>query len=397
VPRFPSISSPASALPASIFARLVDRLAHHKGPTYPFHIGDTHLLPPSPGRVEEIDWGDARGDLYRYGAPAGDAALIEAIVAKLAAKNHITARPSQLQITAGATHAFACCARAILDQGDEIILLAPFWPLFRGHVLQLGARPIEVPFTSELYARPDADPRALIEPHITPRTTAIYLITPNNPDGKVLGARELSAIADVARRHDLWVLADEVYEDYPFTGEHRSIAALPGMAERTLTVYSFSKAYAQAGLRVGYVVGPEPIMIAVRRLANHSIYNVPRAMQAAALAALRDGASFLTDARTAYREARDLAVAALRGRLRFAIPDGGSYLFVDFTAHLAPRERAIDALERLAAEGILLAPGDAFGESYGVWARLCYTAVPRDTLEAGLAKMAALLPLVGDG
>ncbi len=393
MPRFPSISAPASALPASIFARLASRLAHHRGETYPFHLGDTHLLPPDAGRVEKIAWGDEPTHLYRYGAPAGDAALIDALCAKLAAKNGITAKPSQLQITAGATHAFSCAARATLDQGDEVILLAPFWPLFRGHVLSIGARPVEVPFTSRLYADPTLDARALIEPHITSRTSAIYLITPGNPDGKVLGARELEAIADVARRHDLWVLADEVYEDYAFDDRaHVSIAALPGMAERTLTVFSFSKAYAQAGLRVGYVVGPEPIMLSVRRLANHSVYNVPRAMQSAALAALTTGATFLRDAREAYRTARDLTVHALRHHLPLHVPDGGSYVFVDFGPHLAPGERAIDALERLAAEGILLAPGDAFGEAYGNWARFCYTAVPRDRLSAGLAKIAAVVP-----
>lgn len=400
MPRFPSISAPAASLPASIFSRLVERLARYQGETYPFHLGDTHFLPPDMSRLERIAWQETvtPNHLYRYGTPSGDAELIDAIVQKVAAKNDLLVGPGCVQITAGATHAIFCAARALLDHGDEVLLLAPHWPLIRGHIMALGAKPIEVPFSSELAASAAAggDLRTLIEPYITPRTAAIYLITPNNPDGKVMGERELAAIADVARKHDLWVLADEVYEEYTFDGRaHRSIATLPGMLERTLTVFSFSKSYGLAGLRVGYVVGPESLIASLRKLANHTIYNVPRAMQAAALAALRGGAPFLAAARADYQAARDATLARLT--LPCGVPEGGSYVFVDFTPLLGPGQQAIHILERLAEEGILLAPGDAFGAKYGTFARLCYTAVPRSRLEAGLEKMAAVLPSVVRG
>lgn len=390
-PRHPDLSGPAGALPASIFARIVEQLARHQGEVFPFHLGDTHLSPPESARLDALRWDEAGATrLYSYDKPAGDPRLIEAIVAKLAAKNGIQAAPPQIQITCGATHAFACATRALLDPGDEVLLLAPYWPLFRGHVLSVGARPVEVPFSQLLYADPGADPLRLIEPYVTPRTAAIYLITPNNPDGKVFGERELGAIAELARRAGLWVLADEVYEEYVFDGRrHLSIATLPGMAERTLTVFSFSKTYAQAGLRVGYVVGPPAVMPAIWKLANHTVYNVPLAMQRAALAALEHGAPFVDRAREEYRQARDAALA--RVGLPCAAPEGGSYLFVNLERYVRAGETAIAVLQRLAAEGILLAPGDAFGRTYSTWARLCYTAVPRGRLEAGLDRMAAVL------
>jgi len=190
-------------------------------------------------------------------------------------------------------------------------------------------------------------------------------------------------------------LADEVYEDYAFDGRaHVSIATLPGMAERTLSVFSFSKSYAQAGIRVGYVAGPATAMHAIRKLANHTVYNVPRAMQRAALVALQTGASFLVDARAEYTLARDLAQRKLT--VSHYAPEGGSFVFLDLSAWLAPNEDAMTVLEALAAEGILLAPGSAFGADYACWARLCFTAVPRQALSSGLERLSAALARVAE-
>jgi N-succinyldiaminopimelate aminotransferase len=373
-------------MPASIFARLVEKLPADKQGVFPFHLGDTHLMPPERSRLDALAWDPAA--LYGYGPPPGDVSLIEAVRAKLAAKNGIHVSAAEIQITAGATHAFSCATRALLEPHDEVLLLAPYWPLLRGHVISVGARPVEVPFTSRLYEDPSADPRALIDEYVTPRTAAIYLTTPGNPDGKVLGERELAAIADVARADDLWVLSDEVYEDFTYDGRrHLSIAALPGMRERTLTAFSFSKSYGMAGLRVGYIAGPAAAITPLRKLANHSIYSVPRAMQHAALTALQHGDGFLAAARREYAAARDLTVSVLaRVGVRHFVPEGGSYVFLDLGG-----ESSLTMLEKLAAEGILLAPGEAFGKAFASWARLCYTAVSRERLEAGLAKMAGVL------
>jgi aspartate/methionine/tyrosine aminotransferase len=392
MPRHPKLSAPGAAMPASIFARLVERLAGSLGVVGPFHLGDTPVAPPPAARLDALDFSAMpAAALYSYGKPAGDADLIEALLGKLEHKNGIRASAAGVQVTCGATHAFSCAAQALFDPGDEVLLLAPFWPLFRGHAVGVGARPIEVPFSQRLIADSGVDVRELIKPFITPRTVAIYFITPNNPDGFVLERRHLEGIADLAIRHDLWVIADEVYEDYAFDGrKHVSIVTLPGMADRTLSVYSFSKSYAMAGLRVGYAVGPEPVMATIRKFANHSIYNVPRALQRAAQVALATGDAFLTRTRETYQAARDLTLERLR--VPAATPQGGSYVFVDFSKLLPPGEATcLPVLEKLASEGILLAPGEAFGKEWARSARLCYTAVSRSRLEAGLSRMAAVL------
>ncbi len=391
MPRHPTLSENACAMPASIFARLVERLAGFQGEVVPFHLGDTHIEPPPAARLENIAWAEAPSSRwYAYGQAAGDPELLEAVAAKLAARNHIRTSAAGIQITSGATHGFSCAAQALFDRGDEVLLLTPCWPIFRGHAISVGARPIEVPFTQRVLADPAADPRSFIAPYITPRTVAIYLITPNNPDGFVYGREHLAAIADLAIRHDLWVLADEVYEDYCFDGRvHTSIATLPGMADRTLTVFSFSKSYAQAGLRIGYITGPEPVLASVRKLANHGIYNVPRALQRAALNALETGAAFLTRTRETYQAARDLTLELLPVPTR--VPSGGGYVFVDLSAHVGDAPTALPVLEKLASEGILLAPGEAFSREHAKWARLCYTSLTRTRLEAGLRRFADVL------
>lgn len=382
--QFPRLSAAADAVPLSIFQRLYERLGRFQGDIIPLQIGDTHLMPPV--RLPDVDLGGAR-ELYAYAPPQGWAPLIERLVEKVRARNKIQITPDGLQISCGATHALSCAVGALLDPGDEIILLSPHWPLIKGIAQSRCVTPIEVPFTQPLIA--GADPEAVLEGVVTPRTSAIYLSTPNNPDGLVLDQRTLEAIAHVALHHDLWVLADEVYEDYVYDGEHRSIASLPGMAERTITVFSFSKSYAQAGLRVGYAAGPPAAMAAIRKMANHSVYNVPQAMQKAALCAFERGDEFLASARTRYRAVRDRArslIAAPCGD-----PNGATYLFLDLRRWSTDEPCAMAVLERIAEAGVLLAPGAPFGEMYGQYARLCFTAVDEPRLEEGIARINRVL------
>lgn len=389
VPRFPAFSAPARLLPSSIFARLYERAAQSGRELFPFHIGDTHVAPPAAGRLGALGFSTTGDDsLYRYAPPAGDATLLEALVAKLRTKNGMAwADGDHVQVTCGAAHAFSCAARALLEPGEEILLLAPYWPLIRGIAQSVGARPIEVPFGHAVMRAPEADVEALLERHVTRATAALYVINPNNPDGKVLSDAEIEAIARFAIRHDLWVLADEVYEDFLYDGlRHRSLATVPGMAERTLTAFSFSKSYAQAGLRVGYLAGPPAPIANVRKLVNHTVYSVPRALQRAALAALTTGNEFLVETRALYDRARTEALARVAAPC--ARPQGGTYLFLDLTRWVDRADQsAIELLEQLAEAGVLVAPGDAFGLEFAKWARLCFTAVPLERLGPGIDRL----------
>lgn len=397
--KYPDLSAAAQALPASIFSRLYERLARFEGEVIRFQIGDTHVPPPAAGRLGALGFSaDPDPELYSYSPPHGDAGLLGAVVAKLTERNHLGfVTADHVQITSGATHALSCCARAVLDPGDEILLLAPYWPLIRNIALSCCVQPVEVVFSHHLLR--SEPPRgeiaaavaALVEPHITERTAALYLCTPNNPDGMVHGPEVLGAIAELAERRDLWVLSDEVYEEFTYDGRtHTSIAGLPGMAGRTLTTFSFSKSYAQAGLRVGYAVGPPAVMSAVRRMANASVYSVPAAMQRAALRALDSGDRFLADTRARYQKARDRALARIQAPC--LEPQGSTYLFLDLSEWIGDEHRtALCLLEKLADAGLLLAPGAAFGAAFANWARLCFTSVDAETLDEGIDRLNRVL------
>jgi aspartate/methionine/tyrosine aminotransferase len=390
------LSRTASALRASVFAELAPRIEEHArrgGDLVELHIGDTHVPPPDGARFGRVEDGGFDQALYRYGSIAGLETLKQAFAERLAAQGFgpRDVTPAQVLVGCGATHALFCAARAVLDPGDHVLVAAPYWPLSVGVLRAAGAVPVEVPLTTRLYADPSLDAAAIFEEALTPRTRAIYLITPNNPDGKVLPPAQLEGIARLAAARGLWVIADEVYADYVYEGTHTSIARIDGMAERTLTAYSLSKSHSLAGARVGFVVGPERAVALARRVATHTVFNVPVASQRVALAALRAPPDWIHAAREGYRRARDATMRALlldrNVPLRAFAPDGGSYVFVDFAEVLGPRRPLRGLLERAIDRGVLLAPGDGFGDAFGTWARLCFTAVPLDRVIEGLARM----------
>lgn len=393
-----ALSEVARRIRPAVFAELqsrIDALAARGEELIPLHIGDTHLAPPEGARgvLGSLDPDDAA--LHRYGATAGLAPLREAI-ARVLARRGIDRDPvSEVLVGNGGTHALYCAARAVLDAGDEIILASPYWPLAPGVFTACGAVPVEAPFTQQLYKNPSLDPAVLLATALGPKTKAIYFISPNNPDGKVLTAAQLERIAAFAREHDLWVFADEVYADVVFDGAGLtapSIVGLEGMRERTIALHSLSKSHALAGLRVGFVTAPERVVTAARRVSTHTAFNVSLAMQRAGVAALADDA-FPRSAREAYRAARDATVHALEGApIHFHVAEGATYLFLDFAPAIAARgsagERPLYAiLERAVDRGVLLAPGDAFGEHYGTFARLCFTSVTPARVVSGVERL----------
>jgi aspartate/methionine/tyrosine aminotransferase len=400
VDEVPALSQTAQAIRASVFAELAPRIearVRRGEDLVELHIGDTHRVPPDATRFSGVDQHPYDAALYRYGSIAGLDALKEAFAARLAARGFgpaAVAASTDVLVSCGATHAIFCAARAILDPGDEVLVAAPYWPLSVGVLRSAGAVPVEVPMTTRLHADPSLDAGALgalFEAAVTPRTRAIYFISPNNPDGKVFSRSELEGIARVARSRGLWVIADEVYADYVYEGEHASIARLPGMAERTISIYSLSKSHALAGARVGFAVGPSRVIDVARRVATHTVFNVPVAAQRLAIAALAQPESWVDEARRDYRAARDATLEALGGSGAVARPPGGgSYVFLDFAPVLRGRSLT-ELLERAIDHGVLLAPGDGFGDAFGTWARLCFTSVPRPRLLAGISRLRAAI------
>jgi len=369
-----------------VFAVLASRLAGYSGKRYPFHVGDNAIRPPQAAQWGEVD--PMRfGDPYRYGHPNGEQPLRQALAEKLRGLNAMDwVTEDMVRVSSGATHGLSCAVQALIDPGDEVLILAPYWPLFRGICYCAAVTPTDVPFYQLLLESPDADPADLIRPYITDRTRAIYVISPNNPNGVVLSRSQLQSIADLAHHHNLWVFSDEAYENYVYDGEHISIATLQGMAERTVTAYTFSKTYAMAGMRVGYVVAPPDAALAIGKVATHSVYNTSQSAQVAALAAVEHGAEFLKNATTTYRTYRDIVHNELRAQ--FFPAQGGVFVFVDLREH---GEDCMPILEALADRGVTLAPGAIFGAGYTGYARLCFSATDADTLTEGIGIINAVV------
>jgi N-succinyldiaminopimelate aminotransferase len=362
----PALAEATRAMPGAIYSPFLDRLHERPGKVCPLHVGDTWREPFAGARVDALESG-SHPRLHAYSATRGLAALVERIGDKLRKRNGLDHSPREILVTAGATGGLATLAGAVLSPGDEILILAPFWPLIRGIAQAFRARPVEVPF----YDRVDtlADAVEAIESRITARTRVLYVSTPSNPTGRVLPGEWLEAWAALARRRDLWIFADEVYEDFVYHGEHVSIARFA--PERTASVYSFSKSYALAGQRVGYVAAPERLVEEAHKIGTHLYYHAPTSSQWTAIAALDGGAAWLAEVRA---EAQDVGhrVATTLG---LQAPEGGTFLFLDVRERLDARGLH-GFLEDCFERGVLLAPGHSCGQDYGGWVRLCYTAAP---------------------
>ena len=377
----PPLAPETRAMPGAIYSPFADRMSEHRGPIYPLHVGDTWRDPFVGARSEDIHSAD-HPRLHAYGNTRGLPELVEHVREKLASRNELAHTPEEILITAGATGGLAALAGAVLSPGDEILILAPFWPLIRGIAQSFRAMPVEVPFFDRVDSL-DAAIRA-VESRITSRSRVLYVSTPSNPTGRVIPGQWLEALAALARRHDLWIFSDEVYEDYVYRGEHVSVARFA--PERTVSVYSFSKSYAMAGQRVGYLAGPERIVSEARKIGTHIYYHAPIVGQWTAIAASQGGAAWLDSARSEYRTS-GAQVAELLG---LPAPEGGMFLF----AHVGDRldDRGLQGLlEDCFEQGVLVAPGLSCGEAYADWIRLSFTAVPPDAVIEAARRLASVL------
>ena len=374
--------APAVAeMPGAVYSPLGARLHARVGPIHPLHVGDTWREPFEGGRMEDLAQA-AHPGMNRYSATPGLPELVEALVEKVQQRNQLPCERDAVLVTGGATAGLACVVGALADPGDEVLILAPFWPLIRGIVQSWRARPVEVPFHDRVGSAAEAV--AAVAARTTDRTVALYVSTPSNPTGRVIPGDWLEALADYARRADLWLVADEVYEDLVYRGEHVSIGRFA--PERTVTAFSFSKSYGMAGYRVAYLVGPPAVLAEVHKIHLHSTYCAPVPSQLAALRALRDGNAWLQETRHYYQHAGDDAAAVLG----LPPPEGSTFLFLDVADRLDERGM-LGFLEDVFEDGVVLAPGSSAGRDYASWVRLCFTAAPPEQVATAVRLLAKRL------
>ena len=341
----------------------------------------------TPSNIIEALAAAARAGETHYPDPRGTLPLRQVLVEKLARENDIHCEPDDVVVTAGGTHALFIAFQALLSPGDELLVLSPHWMAVPKLVaLAHGARYRTMPAYLDLLEE-RLVPAAFadrLRAALRPETRGIYVNTPNNPTGAVLSRAQLEAIAEVARERDLWVVSDEAYEHLLFDGaRHVSMASLPGMAERTVSVYTFSKTYAMTGWRVGYMVSPPELRPSVGPLLSfYTTHGVFPAAQSAARAAVTGPQQEAEAMRREYQQRRDLLLAGLAGQsaIRVPTPRGAFYAFADVSGALAGRD-IWDLVREWLSFGVAVLPGSAFGPEYGSWVRLSLATRREDVIE----------------
>ena len=315
--------------------------------------------------------------------PGGLLELREAIRDKLGRENGVVVEPDGVVVTTGGQEGLFLLVQTILDPGDEIIVPDPRYTSYDVAIQMAGGVMVSVPTVeSDGF---DLHPRD-VEKAITPRTKAILLVSPGNPTAGTITPTNLVGIAELARQHDLLVISDEIYEKLLYDGaEHLSIGSLPGMAERTITLNGFSKAYCMTGWRIGYLAGPPSIMRRVRELKALCSAAAPIVSQRAGIAALTGSQDAVEEYRLIYEGRRRIMLDALdRMGFTYGEPRGAFYIWVNASS---VGMDSIDLSYKLLEEANVLAfPGTGFGEQWVDYMRIAYLA-PEDELTEALTRM----------
>ena len=346
---------------------------------FAFHGGEPFA--DTPDAVKQALFEATAQSKTKYAPSSGIDLLRKALAEKLRAKNHLDVTPDQVIVTVGGAQALYASFQAVLDPGCDVLLFSPYWTPIRDMITGAQARPLFVPTAA---ARRSGITKAL-EQLTTPNTRAIYYNTPQNPSGVVFSRSEAEEVAAFAIKHDLIVFADEAYEDLVYDGEHVSIASLPGMAQRTISSYTFSKSYAMTGWRIGYAVAHEPFMNGLKKMVLYGTNGVPTMVQWAALQALSLGETYLQAQREEYRKRRDVLVAGLNALgLECEMPAGAFYAFPRVAKiHKDSRKASALLLDRAHVATI---PGVVFGAQGEGHVRFGYSTT-METIEEGLESL----------
>ena len=328
------------------------------------------------------------GKYFSYPPVSGYQDLREAIAKKLREENHIQeAKAEHIVVSVGAKHSIANTFMCLLNEGDEVIIFSPYWVSYADIIKLCGGVPVLIEGTLENNFKASA---AQLEAAITSKTKAVIYSSPCNPTGSVFSQQELEAIANVVKKHEgVLVIADEIYELINFTGKNFSIASLPDMFARTITVNGFSKGYAMTGWRVGYICAPLEISKAVEKMQGQFTSGNTGIAQRAALAGIAGDQGPSQEMAVQYLKRRDLVLGLLRDipGIKTHVPEGAFYFFPDVTAFFGKSAHGHQVnnadelcIYLLAIANVSLVTGSAFGADNCV--RISYAASEADLIEA---------------
>jgi aspartate aminotransferase len=342
---------------------------------------------PTPEPICDAAVDALRAGFTKYTPTPGVPELRRVISDKLWSENSVRAAPEQIVVSSGAKQSLFNSCSVLLDPGDEVILIAPYWMTYADQVRLAGGEPVVVRTTAESGFVPTNDD---LKAAVTPRTRAIIINSPCNPSGAVFPRQTLKEIAALAIRHDLWVISDEIYEKLIYGVEHVSMGSLGSeIAERTITIGGCSKSFAMTGWRIGFAAAPIPVAKAMSNFQDQVTSSANSFAQKGAIKAFSMGDASVEDMRCEYDRRRNLVVELLREipDVKVNLPKGAFYVLPDVSAYIGGRIADDLAMaEHLLDEAkVATVPGSVF-EADG-HLRLSYAA-SRENLKAGIGRIA---------
>jgi aminotransferase len=312
---------------------------------------------PMPQPLKDAACTAIHADINQYAITWGSPPLRLAIAEKYRRWYGMDIDPERhITVTCGATEAMAAVFLALVNPGDEVIVLEPFYENYGPDAILAEATPVFVPLVQPGWTIDEERLRAAF----TRKTKAIIVNTPHNPTGRVLSRDEISLIAELCVEHDVYAFTDEIYEHIRYAGAHHAIATWPGMAERTITISGLSKTFSCTGWRLGYAIAPEKESVAIRKVHDFLTVGAPAPLQAAAAIGMAFDADYYNHLALDYRARRDVLCESLReAGFTFSVPEGAYYILADFSqlSDLPDDEFA----KWLTAEvGVATVPGSSF-------------------------------------
>jgi aminotransferase len=374
------VSKKIDSVPPSGIRRFFDIAATMKD-VISLGIGEPDFVTPTPilrAGIRSLRLGDTH-----YTSNSGTKELREAVAVQLKHLYDVSYDPEdEILITVGASEALHLALSAVLDPGEEVIVPEPCFVAYTPEVVFAGGVPVTVPtFVKNNFQVTGEE----IEQAVTPRTKAILIGYPNNPTGAVMSRENLLHVGEVARKHDLLIISDELYSRLVYHREHVCVPSLPGLRERTILVNGFSKGYAMTGWRLGYVAAPNELMAAMRKIHQYTIMSAPTMSQAAGLDAVLHGEYYVREMVAEYDRRRELLIQGLNTLgLDCFEPQGAFYAFPSVDKTGMNDEQFSEAL--LCEEQVAVVPGSAFGPSGKGFVRICY-ATAYEKIEQALDHM----------
>lgn len=312
---------------------------------------------PMPEPMKDAACAAIHGDINQYAVTWGSSALRIAIAEKYRRWYAMEVdHDREVTVTCGATEAMAAVFLALIDPGDEVIVLEPFYENYGPDAILAGAIPTFVPLERPHWT---LDPDRLAKA-FTKRTKAIILNTPHNPTGRVFTRAEMTMIAELCIKHDVWVITDEIYEHIRYAGEHHVMAMWPEMRKRTITISGLSKTFSCTGWRLGYTVAPEEQTSAIRKVHDFLTVGAPAPLQAAGAVGMHFDADYYNHMAMDYRSRRSLLCDSLtEAGFTFTQPEGAYYVLADFSG-LSDMDDVTFAKWMIEEIGVATVPGSSF-------------------------------------